>query len=316
MFKPLLSICIPTYNRAAYLEKTIQSIVIQPEFIERKVEIVISDNASSDNTEEVCRKYEKKYENFLYFKNEVNIRDKNFPLVLGYGNGLLRKLNNDTLMYDEGSIGIICKIIEKYKEVRNPIFFSNKKGEQVIRKLNFREFMKAISFNITYIGSFAIWEDDCDAIANDVENCDLLLWQVGKFLKLASQAKEIILFDYPFGNIQNVKKKNISYGLYQVFYKNYFHILQPYFDNKELLECDREFLERDLLYNFFLQWIVQWELQQTNLLYSETENLKKEVFDQYKNKGYWRDFYVRYTYQLCKMKIVNFIMHILGRKTY
>ena len=142
--------------------------------------------------------------------------------------------------------------IEKYKEERNPVFFSNKKGGEVIRKLNFREFMKVISFNITYIGSFAIWEEDCDAIANDVENCDLLLWQVGKFLKLASQAKEVNLFDYPFGSIQNVEKKNISYGLYQVFYKNYFHILQPYFDNKELLECDREFLERDLLYNFFL----------------------------------------------------------------
>ena len=43
--QPLVSICIPTYNRAECLKETIESIICQPEFLEGKVEIVVSDNA-------------------------------------------------------------------------------------------------------------------------------------------------------------------------------------------------------------------------------------------------------------------------------
>lgn len=50
---PLLSICIPTYNRSTYLRESIESIIHQSEFISGDVEIVISDNASTDNTENI-----------------------------------------------------------------------------------------------------------------------------------------------------------------------------------------------------------------------------------------------------------------------
>lgn len=49
--KPLLSICIPTYNRAEYLAKSLDTLVCLPEFNSSEVEVVISDNASTDNTQ-------------------------------------------------------------------------------------------------------------------------------------------------------------------------------------------------------------------------------------------------------------------------
>jgi|GEM_PF-2142053 len=76
MNRPLLSICIPTYNRAEYLLKEcLDSIVCQfdDENIHRQVEIVISDNASSDNTTEVVRVYQDKFDNIKYFRKEVEI---------------------------------------------------------------------------------------------------------------------------------------------------------------------------------------------------------------------------------------------------
>lgn len=45
--KPLLSICIPTYNRAEYLEKSLESIIRQSEFHSDDVDVVISDNCST-----------------------------------------------------------------------------------------------------------------------------------------------------------------------------------------------------------------------------------------------------------------------------
>jgi len=52
--KPLVSIIIPTYNRANYLEKAIESVLKQTY---ENIEIIVSDNASTDNTMEVMQKY-------------------------------------------------------------------------------------------------------------------------------------------------------------------------------------------------------------------------------------------------------------------
>jgi glycosyltransferase involved in cell wall biosynthesis len=60
--QPLLSICIPTFNRAYILEKTLHSIVSQKIFQDtNEIEVIVSDNCSSDNTFEIVNKYIKKY---------------------------------------------------------------------------------------------------------------------------------------------------------------------------------------------------------------------------------------------------------------
>ena len=59
----LLSICIPTYNRAEYLKKTLESIVWQRDFLSKDVEVVISDNCSTDDTASVVAKFVEKYPN-------------------------------------------------------------------------------------------------------------------------------------------------------------------------------------------------------------------------------------------------------------
>lgn len=77
---PLLSICIPTYNRAGHLKNCLDDIICQ--FADKKVqdlvEIVISDNASQDNTETLVKEYQNKHSNIKYFRNETNLGvDKN-----------------------------------------------------------------------------------------------------------------------------------------------------------------------------------------------------------------------------------------------
>jgi len=51
--KPLVSICVPTANRADYLRESLRSIVAQDY---EPLEILISDNCSDDETGEICRK--------------------------------------------------------------------------------------------------------------------------------------------------------------------------------------------------------------------------------------------------------------------
>lgn len=71
----LLTICIPTYNRAYFLEEVLASVCAQlNEDVLKYVNIVISDNASPDNTTEIAEKYVSKYpDNIEYFRNGENI---------------------------------------------------------------------------------------------------------------------------------------------------------------------------------------------------------------------------------------------------
>ncbi len=73
--KPLLSICIPTYNREPYLKKLLDSIVSQKEFSDSDdVEIVIDDGPSKDNTTGMIEDYQKRFPNKIrYYRNDIAI---------------------------------------------------------------------------------------------------------------------------------------------------------------------------------------------------------------------------------------------------
>lgn len=74
--KPLLSVCIPTYNRAERLAEALNCIAPQIEEIaaDGEVELVISDNASPDATPDVVRAAQAKYPGVIrYSRNDSNI---------------------------------------------------------------------------------------------------------------------------------------------------------------------------------------------------------------------------------------------------
>lgn len=74
----ILSICIPTYNRVDFLKQSVESIICSIEFSNADVEIVISDNCSSDNTENYCKYLTQKYSFIKYFRNDENVVELNF----------------------------------------------------------------------------------------------------------------------------------------------------------------------------------------------------------------------------------------------
>ena len=63
---PLVSVLIPVYNGANYLELTIEKLLNQDY---KNIEIIISDNNSEDSTKEICFK-------FCEIDKELNILNK------------------------------------------------------------------------------------------------------------------------------------------------------------------------------------------------------------------------------------------------
>ena len=64
---PKLSIIVPTYNREDYLQECLNSITTQNY---PNLEIVITDDNSTDNTEQICKIYIEKYNFIKYIKNK------------------------------------------------------------------------------------------------------------------------------------------------------------------------------------------------------------------------------------------------------
>jgi glycosyltransferase involved in cell wall biosynthesis len=72
LYAPLLSMCITTYNRAAWLDVNLKQITKFVSPYTDVVEIVVCDNASSDNTEMIAAQY-REFPGFRYFRNPVNV---------------------------------------------------------------------------------------------------------------------------------------------------------------------------------------------------------------------------------------------------
>ena len=69
---PVLSICVPTFNRARYLDSLLADLSANIGELGHSYELLIGDNASEDNTAEVVRKYEGKLA-IRYFRWPENV---------------------------------------------------------------------------------------------------------------------------------------------------------------------------------------------------------------------------------------------------
>lgn len=114
---PLLSLCIPTYNRAGYLKECLDSIVSQfkDKKIFKQVEIIVSDNNSKDHTQELVKQYRRKYPNIRYYKNKKNIGSiKNVIRATSYTRGVYIWFFADDDLHYTHSLTTIIRVIENY----------------------------------------------------------------------------------------------------------------------------------------------------------------------------------------------------------
>jgi len=108
-----VSVGLPVYNGGRYLRTSIESILAQtcPDF-----ELIITDNASTDNTEQICREYAAIDKRIRYYRNENNIgAPRNFNLAFQLSRG-------QYLKWATSDDYVAAEMIEKCLEVldRNP----------------------------------------------------------------------------------------------------------------------------------------------------------------------------------------------------
>ena len=105
-----LTIGIPIYNGEVTIQETLDSIIGQ---LVPGVEIVVSDNASDDNTGKIVKASCAKYNQIKYFRNEANLgADGNIDLVVKRSTGTFVWLMGDDDEIAPGGIEKILTVIQ------------------------------------------------------------------------------------------------------------------------------------------------------------------------------------------------------------
>jgi len=224
----ILSICIPTYNRAWYLEKTLDCLTSQCVFLETSlVEICVSDNASDDDTPAVVRTYQQRFgKKIVYSRNLNNICDKNFEKALSLGHGAFLKLCNDTAWYNPGMLEVMLSHVERWRKKKPLLFFKESMKKRGVTELfGLDAFVDAVSYYMCSTNSFGIWKEDFDSLSDFSRFSSRSFAHTDVLLRLISQKKKsVVIHDDFFFAVWPPSKG--GYNFAQVFGDNYIGILQ------------------------------------------------------------------------------------------
>lgn len=197
--KPLITIAIPTYNRAVYLENLLSHIAPQAKELEGMVQICISNNCSTDKTREIVANFQKKYPGLInYSENKENLgADRNLFKIIEMSQGdFIWPLGDDDMIVSNG-VKKVIDFIGKYCDKNTGLIMlghksyivDKKTGEEVvcfdtiekdksqIYKINLKEiigirftnsFMSVLLLNNNFIKK--ILEEEKDTIKEAIGN--------------------------------------------------------------------------------------------------------------------------------------------------
>jgi abequosyltransferase len=162
---PLMAICIPTYNHYEPLKKNLDALI--PQAKEKNIAIYISDNASTDNTIELLKSYQKIYPHLHFKSNKKNLGvDKNMVLAVRMAHAKYVWAIGSRRILKTGFLNRVYRLLEQESldlialNDPNPVFIVPKTGFYNSSKEIFRE----LNRNLTGLGfqilPLEAWKDE------------------------------------------------------------------------------------------------------------------------------------------------------------
>ena len=256
--QPLLSICIPTKNRADVLKQCLKSIVGNPAFSD-DIEIIVSDNCSTDDTRETVTDYSKKYGNIKYFKNETDVgADRNILLSLERGNGSFLKINNDYSVFNSDSIEYLLNIIKEFQDEKPTLYFHNR-YETCKREImtDFNDILKKEKWAMSWIGCYGYWKDDFQNFDERDRRIDTMFQQIDWFIRSFKKSKKIVYLSKELTNRLPFKAKQGGYNFIEVHSRNYLIQFQELVSEGLLKESTIEFVKKEALLPSMVSWLLK-----------------------------------------------------------
>lgn len=297
--KIILSICIPTYNRAKFLKNNLESLYKQINDINCKyVEVMVSNNCSTDNTHSVVQEYLHRGMEITYYKNESNLGfDGNFLQCIYQAKGkYVLLLGDDDLLLD-GSLDTLVELLstDEYgivyisgcsysnRDIKGPKISEVTIASQTYTDIN--TFLQKEQVYITFISGNVFNKSLIPKFDTEVYKKTNIL-QVPFYLYAACRSKKNLFLKEKFLATGGNGDNNGGYGLFQTFGVSLFDILFM-FKKEGISEDTIKYIANHVLLEFFPFFIILAR-RKGNF---ESESIR--VMEKY-HAGNWRYRYIDY----------------------
>lgn len=310
--QPLLSICIPTYNRADVLKDNLNSLV-QAEDFSDEVEVIISDNCSTDKTEQICTFFSKKYSNIKYFRNASNVGGcQNVLMSLEHATGCFLKLINDYTFFCAEGISYLLRLIKDNLSERPVIFFHYGYDDEipdftVITDIN--EIVLKEGSKFGWLSNFGYWKEDFFALKDYEKKFDSLFPQIDWFFRSYKKTKKVIFYQKKILWRQDLTEKyklaKKNYDYIKTHGINYIKLLNDYVDEGILDKGIIESVKKSQIYPF-VYLILLIKIAHFKTISCKLDEAKKILKTEYA-------IYPWYTKELIKSTIKSIIIIVIQR---
>jgi glycosyltransferase involved in cell wall biosynthesis len=149
----LLTLAIPTYNRASILDRALYIIRSQLEAVGDYVEFIVSDNCSPDNTKEIVQGYIESGMPINYIRNKSNIGpSRNIVNCYKMAQGKYVWVLSDDDYLSEKALEFVVNILNSHKDYGLIFYTLNYPGSPGFTEYNSRkDFFQKIDYMILWI---------------------------------------------------------------------------------------------------------------------------------------------------------------------
>lgn len=298
----LLSICIPTWNRAKFLRLSLESFLEQLRGVDRQeVELFVSDNCSDDETPMVVEEYIQKGLPITYNRNEENVGAAgNFVKCMQWASGkYIYLLGDDDILEDDALIYLLDAIrnndyglihIHEFKDIT----------EEMKVYTNPESFLNQISYWITFM-SGSIFRKDVVGQINPSKYVGTHLLQMPFYIASALSRKENLIINKGILKSGLDSGNNGGYNLYEVFVKNYLDIWKEFVDSGHISLSLYKAIKKDIYVKFIVGFNYMLLVQHKNVKDEDSPYIgnrqgfkiagAKEILEEYYGEEWYHKLY-------------------------
>lgn len=307
MKKPVLSLCFPTYNRGWCMKEQLERLMTCPREILDKIEILISDNCSTDDTQQIVENAIAKGFICKYMRNEINLGpDSNFVSCFRNAQGRYVWLlgDDDTIIIDSLiQIVNLLDVPEEYGLLH--ITPRNDTQNDIVYISDKNQILKHISYQITFISANIVNSKYRSFVAIE-ELIGSWLPYVPLYLVALTHEPLNIIFGKKSFEVAKALETNGGYNFFEVFVQSYLIFLAKYINDGALYA----WLKKDVwpfVFGYTKQLLVKKNVGNFHI-----QGGWKILFKYYANEWYFWWTLIRYPF----IKIPAYAMRYLKKQFY
>jgi glycosyltransferase involved in cell wall biosynthesis len=269
---PLLTIAVPTYNRERYLDQLLGTLLEQIS-LDTRVELIVSDNASPDGTQELVAGYLNRGAAIRYIRNETNV-GANRNVLWCYEKALGRYvwIIGDDDLIEPGTVRRVIDALssEKYDIlcIRGYSLNGEYSGPRRFTPTSDLEFAKAedlarhVHVFFTFISAVIINKERNSSTSHKPFDSllDTGLPQLGPFYTALNHHRRSLLIRDPLVAARG--NSNVSYALYHVFGPTLVNITHEWIEKKTVQRA----IINGTIRKFFPYWILMSRKSQASIV--------------------------------------------------